>query len=123
MTRVQCGHQEASNLAAQPATARPASRLGRGLSQLGVRAALGLIRVYQWTLSPLLGQSCRFEPSCSRYTARCIELHGLIRGSWLGLKRIARCHPFHPGGFDPPPPPHGAHPGADASARTPGSEL
>ena len=64
---------------------------------------LGLIRLYQLTLSPFVGQSCRFEPSCSRYTAACIELHGSARGSWLGLKRIARCHPFHAGGYDPPP--------------------
>jgi putative membrane protein insertion efficiency factor len=62
------------------------------------------IRLYQLLLSPLLGQSCRFTPSCSRYTASCIEAHGAIRGSLLGMRRIARCHPFHPGGYDPPPP-------------------
>jgi len=61
------------------------------------------IRLYQLLLSPLLGQSCRFSPSCSRYTAACIETHGALRGSWFGLRRIARCHPFHPGGYDPPP--------------------
>lgn len=65
---------------------------------------LGLIRLYQLTLSPFIGRSCRFEPSCSRYTAECIETHGALRGSWLGVKRIGRCHPFHPGGYDPPPP-------------------
>lgn len=65
--------------------------------------ALALIRVYQIVLSPLIGQSCRFEPSCSRYTATCIERFGAARGSWLGLRRIMRCHPFHPGGIDPPP--------------------
>ena len=65
---------------------------------------LALIRLYQITLSPFVGRSCRFEPSCSRYTAACIENHGALRGSWLGLARIARCHPFHPGGYDPPPP-------------------
>jgi putative membrane protein insertion efficiency factor len=69
------------------------------------RVLLILIRLYQLTLSPLLGRSCRFEPSCSRYTAACITSHGALRGSWLGLKRIARCHPFHPGGYDPPPSP------------------
>jgi putative membrane protein insertion efficiency factor len=68
------------------------------------RFLLALIRLYQWALSPLLGRSCRYEPSCSRYTAQCITLHGAARGSWLGLKRIGRCHPFHAGGFDPPPP-------------------
>lgn len=64
---------------------------------------LALIRLYQLTLSPLLGKSCRFEPSCSRYTAQCIELHGPTRGIWLGVRRLSRCHPFHAGGYDPPP--------------------
>ena len=61
------------------------------------------IRLYQMTLSRLIGSTCRFEPSCSRYAATCIERFGAIRGSWLGVKRIARCHPLNPGGFDPPP--------------------
>jgi uncharacterized protein len=65
---------------------------------------LALIRVYQLTLSPLLGRSCRFEPSCSHYTAACLALHGPARGSWLGFLRLLRCHPFHAGGYDPPPP-------------------
>ncbi len=68
------------------------------------RLLLVLIRLYQLLLSPLLGNVCRFEPSCSRYAAACLENHGALRGSWLALKRIGRCHPFHPGGFDPPPP-------------------
>ena len=67
------------------------------------RALILLIRVYQWTLSPLLGGVCRFHPSCSRYAAACIESHGALRGSWLGFRRLLRCHPFHPGGYDPPP--------------------
>jgi hypothetical protein len=67
------------------------------------RLLLSLIRGYQRVLSPLLGSVCRFEPSCSRYTATCIERFGAARGSWLGLRRIARCHPFHPGGLDLPP--------------------
>jgi putative membrane protein insertion efficiency factor len=62
-----------------------------------------LIRLYQRTLSPLLGNVCRFEPSCSRYAAACIEEHGAMRGSLLSIGRLCKCHPFHPGGFDPPP--------------------
>ena len=67
------------------------------------RALLVLIRIYWWTLSPLIGNVCRFHPSCSRYTATCIERFGAAKGSWLGVKRICRCHPLNPGGFDPPP--------------------
>jgi putative membrane protein insertion efficiency factor len=59
-------------------------------------------RVYQWTLSPLIGRQCRFEPTCSNYFIESVEKHGAIRGLWRGMKRIARCHPFHPGGYDPP---------------------
>jgi hypothetical protein len=62
-----------------------------------------LIRLYQLTLSPWLGGSCRFYPTCSNYALEAIELHGAWRGGWLTLRRLARCHPFHPGGFDPPP--------------------
>lgn len=72
------------------------------------QALIFLIRLYQWTLSPLLGRACRFEPSCSRYAVRCLQLHGAWSGSWLAIKRLARCHPFHPGGFDPPPLPESA---------------
>lgn len=64
---------------------------------------LFVIRLYQMTLSRLLGPTCRFEPSCSHYAATCIERFGAIRGSWLGVRRIARCHPLNPGGYDPPP--------------------
>jgi len=62
-----------------------------------------LIRIYQLGLSPLLGARCRFYPSCSAYTLEAIERHGVPRGGWLGLRRLCRCHPWHPGGFDPVP--------------------
>jgi putative membrane protein insertion efficiency factor len=68
------------------------------------RLALFAIEVYWWTLSPLTGSVCRYRPTCSRYTATCVERFGVWRGGWLGLRRIARCHPLHPGGYDPPPP-------------------
>lgn len=59
------------------------------------------IRVYQRVISPLFGPTCRFVPSCSQYTVDAIEEYGIVRGIWLGLLRILRCHPFHPGGYDP----------------------
>jgi putative membrane protein insertion efficiency factor len=62
-----------------------------------------MIRIYQCLVSPLLGNCCRFEPSCSRYAQLCIERLGPVRGSWLALLRLLRCHPFCPGGHDPPP--------------------
>jgi hypothetical protein len=68
------------------------------------RALIALIRVYQRLLSPLLGPVCRFHPSCSRYAAACLESHGAWRGSLLSIVRLCKCHPFHPGGVDLPPP-------------------
>jgi putative membrane protein insertion efficiency factor len=65
--------------------------------------ALLLIRGYQRFISPVLPASCRFSPTCSAYTAEAISIHGFWKGTWLGLKRIGRCHPFNPGGFDPVP--------------------
>lgn len=65
--------------------------------------AMGLIRLYQRTLGRVIPPSCRFEPSCSAFGYQAIEKHGFFRGGWLAVKRIARCHPFNPGGFDPVP--------------------
>ena len=66
---------------------------------------IGIIRIYQRLISPMLPPACRFEPSCSRYAVACLETHGALRGSLLSAVRLCKCHPFHPGGFDPPPPP------------------
>ena len=72
--------------------------------RLAVEAAVGLVVLYQWTLSPLLRPfaQCRFEPSCSRYMIGALRKYGLLRGGFRGVKRLLRCHPWHPGGYDPP---------------------
>jgi len=63
--------------------------------------AIGLIRLYQLLVSPLLPPACRFVPSCSRYAEQAVRRYGVRRGAWLGLRRLCRCHPFNPGGYDP----------------------
>lgn len=67
------------------------------------RIVLGIIRFYQRFLSPLLGSSCRFYPTCSHYTYEAIAKYGVLKGGWMGLRRISRCHPWNAGGFDPVP--------------------
>ena len=64
---------------------------------------IAFVRFYQLVLSPLLPASCRYYPSCSAYAIEALERHGAARGTWLTIRRIARCHPFHAGGFDPVP--------------------
>jgi putative membrane protein insertion efficiency factor len=66
---------------------------------------LTLIRAYRRFVSPLLAPRCRFAPSCSSYAVEAIELHGAARGGWLALRRLGKCHPLHPGGYDPVPDP------------------
>lgn len=62
-----------------------------------------LVKAYRYVISPMLGPSCRFEPSCSCYATEALERHGAARGTWLAVKRVSRCHPWHPGGYDPVP--------------------
>jgi uncharacterized protein len=75
--------------------------LARAISRTIVLFLLAMLRAYQLALSPALGPACRFEPSCSEYTRQAIERHGAVIGLWRGAGRLLRCHPFHPGGWDP----------------------
>ena len=68
------------------------------------RLVIAALRTYKRFLSPLLGQRCRFEPSCSTYAMQAVARYGALKGGWLAAKRIGRCHPLHPGGHDPVPP-------------------
>ncbi len=83
------------------------------------RTIVWMIRGYQITLSPLLPPACRFYPTCSQYMLEAVQRYGAVRGGWLGLKRVGRCHPFHPGGYDPVPdlenPSRASPPGDQAS--------
>jgi putative membrane protein insertion efficiency factor len=73
------------------------------MNRLLVCLFVALVRLYQLTLSPMLGPRCRFYPSCSAYAIVALERHGAVMGLWLGIRRLARCHPWHAGGHDPVP--------------------
>jgi len=73
------------------------------MRSLFVSPLLLLIRAYQLAISPMLGSRCRFSPSCSEYSMDALRRHGLLKGLWLAMRRIGRCHPWHPGGYDPVP--------------------
>jgi uncharacterized protein len=77
-------------------------RCWRAVCAVPAAVAIGLVRVYQWTLSPIFGRQCRFTPSCSNYFIEAVRKYGVIRGAFKGAWRICRCNPFHPGGHDPP---------------------
>ncbi|ATE61947.1 membrane protein insertion efficiency factor YidD [Thauera sinica] len=64
---------------------------------------IALLRFYRYAISPMLGRNCRFHPTCSEYAIEAVQRHGALRGGWLALRRVGRCHPFHPGGYDPVP--------------------
>lgn len=82
---------------------RRARRLLDVAADLPRRGLVALIRAYQLVISPALPPACRFTPTCSQYALEAIRRHGALRGSWLALRRLARCHPFNPGGFDAVP--------------------
>ena len=82
----------------------PAVGRASWLSRLPVDAAILLVRIYQAGFSWMAGPCCRFYPSCSHYSIEALQVHGLWKGIWLSFRRITRCHPGHPGGFDPVPP-------------------
>ncbi|TAG01667.1 MAG: membrane protein insertion efficiency factor YidD [Betaproteobacteria bacterium] len=88
-------------------------------SNVAKTGALGLIKAYQYGVRPMLGQRCRFFPSCSEYTAEAIELHGVIKGSGYGAMRLCKCHPWHDGGLDPVPPKRSVAPATSESAQLP----
>lgn len=79
------------------------SRALSAISSLPKRAVLLLIRLYQRFISPAFPPSCRYVPTCSSYALTSVERFGLLRGGWMAARRIARCHPWHPGGYDPVP--------------------
>ncbi len=79
-----------------------ANRWPHVVLRLPALALIGLARVYQLLLSPLLGRRCRFHPTCSQYFIEAVRKYGAVRGTWRGLRRVLRCHPWHPGGYDPP---------------------
>jgi putative membrane protein insertion efficiency factor len=83
------------------------------------RAVLIVLRGYRTAMSPLRPPCCRYSPSCSAYAVEAIELHGVARGSWLALRRLLRCHPFHRGGHDPVPQPVATAESRPSAARRP----
>ena len=82
---------------------RPLYGESKMISTFFRRVVQGLIRGYQLLLSPVLGNRCRFYPTCSSYMIEAVEIHGVLKGVWLGLRRLSRCHPYHEGGYDPVP--------------------
>ena len=94
------------------------SALGRVFGMAVAWLLLGAVHAYRLVISPSLAPACRYEPSCSAYASEAIQRHGPWRGSWLALRRVLRCHPLHPGGFDPVPPEVGSGSSLPPGARS-----
>ena len=77
-------------------------KVARFLASLPASLLVGCVRAYQFLISPLLGRNCRFSPTCSEYFIQAVKKYGALRGGLRGLRRVCRCHPWHPGGYDPP---------------------
>lgn len=77
--------------------------MNQAVKSWATKPLIGLIRLYKYLVSPYLGNRCRFDPSCSEYAVEALKRHGAVRGLWLALRRVSRCHPWHEGGFDPVP--------------------
>jgi uncharacterized protein len=78
------------------------SKIGAQIWRLPAMTLIAAARAYQLTLSPFIGRHCRFHPTCSAYFIEAVRKYGAVSGTWRGLRRIGRCHPFNPGGYDPP---------------------
>jgi len=85
------------------------------LSRVLAKPFIGLVRLYRVAISPLLGMNCRYQPTCSSYAIEALERFGVLRGGWLAIRRIARCHPWGGSGYDPVPDDGGEHRDDDAS--------
>jgi uncharacterized protein len=96
---------------------------GRRLLRLPAATVVLILRVWQFLVSPVYGQTCRFYPSCSSYALEAVDRHGLLRGGWLAVRRLGRCHPWNPGGVDLVPPKAGTTAPATPDAQSDGRPL
>ena len=97
-----CLHEDETATTSTPDTSPPLKNRARGILQIPALLAIGAVKLYQYLISPWLGRRCRFYPSCSQYFILSVQKFGLIRGFCKGTVRICRCHPWNPGGYDPP---------------------